>query len=444
MTRTVLWAALIAAFAVLVASAAAAQEGATATAAGITFRTLSAKDLDAIETETGFRVGVEVTAVKAGSAAAAAGVKVKDLIFAVGDSGVDNAEQAAAEVEGRQGEIAFVAATMVNGEYQPTKYTLQKNAGAKPAANGSKPAAPAAETSPAKPSTDPVTAYFDMMDFIRTKAWGRQITTSTSERERVAVTLATLDLDQQTQATLLQIPGAWSKLQKQWAGFSDAQKNKQREQWQDQLLMPGGMYPPPQNPQQFTAPQGLGVAFQFPGEWTGGWTESNGTPLLFLGPNGGQAGWKQVLDTPKSPAGALFALIQVPPELRNKSYIQGAEYLAHELIPKGIEKLKVVQRLPIGDVGAVITFSGKFPGQTEEKFYWIGITKFGDSQVFAGRMGGPVKDADKLVPAFTYILQTLQLSPPQAASGGVSGAWDAAWSRVSVGIVKNIWAPSGN
>jgi len=204
------------------------------------------------------------------------------------------------------------------------------------------------------------------------------------------------------------------------------------------------MYPPPANAQQFTAPEGLGVAFQYPGEWTGGWTQVEGTPLLFLGPNGSTAGWEQVLDTPESPAGALFALVEVPTELKNKSYIQGAEYLAHELIPKGLEKLKVVQRLPIGDVGAVITFSGRFPGQTDEKFYWIGITKFGNNQVFAGRMGGSVKDAEKLVPAFTHILQTLQLTPPRGLSEGVAAAWDTAWNRVSVGIVKNIWAPSGN
>jgi hypothetical protein len=426
-------------------TAAAAQPEATAqpaanraSYAGIVFESLSSDDLDMLKEKTGYRLGVQVVEVKPGSPGAAAGLKVTDLVMAVGTVGVDSAAKAVEALKASAGKVDLATCTVEGGAYQAKVRQISLAAGA-------------ATTQPKgdealvnKPTNDPIEAYFDMMDFIRTQAWNRKVSTSDDERQRVAATLAASGLDQQSQATLAQIPGAWAKLQKQWKGFSDQQKNKQRGEWQDQLLLPGGMYPPPANPQQFTAPGGLGVAFQYPGDWTGGWTEVNGTPLVFLGPAGQQAEWKQVLDTPNSPPGALFALLQVPANMQNMSYAQGAELLARELIPKGLEKLKIVKRLPIGDVGAVITYSGKFAGQTDEKFYWIG-TKFGGGQVFAGRMGGSVKEAEKLVPAFTYMLQTLQLNPPQAAAtGGVSGAWDAAWSRVSIGVVKNIWAPSGN
>jgi hypothetical protein len=116
--------------------------------------------------------------------------------------------------------------------------------------------------------------------------------------------------------------------------------------------------------------------------------------------------------------------------------VQGARLLAQLLIPNGISNLREIQALPIGEIGAVITVAGKFPGQNEEKFYWIGVTKFGEGKIFAGRMGGKVSEADTLLPVFTYMLATLQLNPPAPAGGGggggVSGAWEAAW------------APSGN
>jgi hypothetical protein len=56
-------------------------------------------------------------------------------------------------------------------------------------------------------------------------------------------------------------------------------------------------------------------------------------------------------------------------------------------------------------------------------------------------MGGPIAKALELLPGFHHMLATLQLNPPRAAAGGgTSGAWEAAWSRVSTASVKYIWA----
>lgn len=415
---------------VLGSPAPARAQGATAEAAGIVFETLSPADLDVIKDKTGYRLGVAVREVKPNTPGAASGLKPTDVIFAVGKTGVDSAEKAAAALRAAAGEVELPGLTIVNGAFEVRTFRLRLEGAA-----GVAPEPPADGA-----TTDPVTAYFDLMDFVRSEAWGHSVQTSAAERARVAAQLQGLQLDQQSAAALEQLPAAWAAVRTQWQQADAAQREKQRGQWRTQLLLPGGLYPPPPNPQQYTAPQNL-LSFQYPAGWTGGTTESNGTPLLWLGPAGGQAQWEQVLDTPRSPAGALLALAEVSPELRNLSYVQGAHYLARLLIPGGVEGLKVVNELPLADIGAVITLVGKFAGQEEERFYWIGVAKFGDTQVLAGRLGGPVKDADALVPAFTYMLQTLQLNPPQAAGGGASGAWEAAWSRVSVGIVKNIWAP---
>lgn len=418
----------------------AAQDGTRAEIYGITFVTLPATDLDAIEQNLGYRVGVGVLRVQPGTPGAASGLKTNDLIFLVGQTPVDTAEKAVAALKAAQGEVELPGMQFANDDYTAKTFKLKMTG----AATGTIGQAPLNDNAPVPPQTStPLAAYFDMMDFIRSQAWGRKVVTPAAERQRVALQLQTVELDRQSAALLLQIPQAWSAVQNKWKGWNDTQKSKQKAEWYAQLLQPGGLYPPPASPQQFTAPQGLGVAFQYPGDWTGGWTEGDGTPLLFLGPGAGQAQWEQVLDTPNSPPGALFTLATVTADMKNMTYLQGAHYLAKLLIPQGLQSLKVIQELPIGDTGAVITLTGKFPGQSEDKFYWIGVVKFGDSQVFAGRLGGPVKQAETLIPAFSYMLQTLQLTPPQAA-GGVRGAWETAWSRVDVAITKNIWAPSGN
>lgn len=450
-----------------------AQPGSTAEAAGIVFRTLTAEDLDGIQKSTGYRLGVEIIEVKPNTPGAAAGYKAGDLIFAVGKTGVDSAEKVVAALKAASGEVDCASAIKAGegfeaqvvklklggaaqGGQQQGQQGQQGQGGLGGLNNGGAFGQGQGQTvnvDPGKPNpnADPVSAYFDMMDFVRTQAWGRKVTTAADERQRTAALLqqSWAQLDQQSQAQVLAIPQGWAQLQTAWKNSSDADKAKQKAQWADALLAPGGFYPPPANPQQFSA-EGNAVAFQYPGDWTGGLTEVDGTPFLFIGPGGSQANWQQVFDTPNSPPGALMAVADIPQGMQG-SYLDGARYLAQLLVPNGLANLREVQALPIGQVGAIITIAGKFPGQNEEKFYWIGVTQFGQGKVFAGRMGGKIADADKLIPAFTYLLNTLQLNPPAPAGGGggggyseTQGAWDAAWSRVGAGVVSNIWAPSGN
>jgi hypothetical protein len=291
-------------------------------------------------------------------------------------------------------------------------------------------------------SGDPVEAYFDLMDFACSQAWNRGVSTPASDRRRVAASLQQGwgRMDAASQAQVLALPRTWTDLQQSWKSMSEAERNRKRTEWRDQILLPNNFFAPPASLQSFTAEGNL-LAFEYPAAWTGGWQVLNGTPFLFVGPGGAQASWDKVLSTQASPPGALFALVTIDNQLRQMSYVQGARYLAQILMPGAAASFKEVQMTPIGQVGAILTLRGTFPGQSEERFYWIGITAFGGDQVFAGRMGGSIAQAMDLLPGFHHILSTLQLNPPRPAGGGgeAYGSWTAAWSKVSTAIVADIW-----
>jgi len=293
-------------------------------------------------------------------------------------------------------------------------------------------------------SADPVTAYFNLMDFACTQAWSRQVVTPAQDRQRVAFTLqqSWQQMGTQAQSQVMALPRAWADLQLSWKTMNEADRNRKREEWRDQILLPGTYFAPPSQLQRFAAENNL-VAFEYPARWTGGWQVIDGTPFLFIGPDGSQATWDRVLNTQVSPPGALFALVTLDAQTRRLNWAQGARYLTQLLMPGAGASFKEVQLTPIGQAGAIITLRGRFPGQTEERFYWIGITAFGTDQVFAGRMGGPVSQAMDLLPAFQHLLSTLQLNPPRPASSSGSGAgaaWEVAWSKVSTASCAYIWA----
>ena len=288
---------------------------------------------------------------------------------------------------------------------------------------------------------DPINAYFNLMDFACSQAWNRTVVTPAPDRQRVASILMQNwnQMDAASQAQIMALPRAWTDLQQSWKTMSEAERNKKRTEWRDQILLPNNFFAPPAQIQRFTA-QGNLLGFEYPAAWTGGWQVIQGTPFLFVGPGGDQASWDKVLNTQTSPSGALFALVTLNAQMRQMNYVQGARYLVQVLMPGAAGNFQEVQVTPIGQAGAFITLRGRFPGESEERFYWIGLTAFGSDQIFAGRMGGRISQAMDLLPGFHHMLSTLQLHPPQATSGGGgSGAWEVAWSKVSTAVVANIW-----
>lgn len=429
------------------------QEGEIAEAAGLVLQSLAAEDLDDIKAETGRRLGVEVIQVRPNSPGAAAGFQEGDIIQSIGNTGVDSASKAAALLKAAGGEIACSVIAVNMTTFQPETKIRRLRLGAPSAPSPTGPpvktqiaAPPAASTRPtaaAGADADPINAYFNLMDFACSQAWNRQVTTPAQDRLRVAASLQQgwNQMNAQAQSQVLALPRAWADLQQSWQTMSEAERNKKRAEWRDQILLPENFFAPPAQVQTFTAENNL-LAFQYPASWTGGWQVLNGSPFLFIGPDGSQATWERVLNTADSPPGALFAIADIDAQMRGLSFVQAARYVIQLLMPGAASNFKEVQVTPIGQVGAIITLRGKFPGQNEERFYWIGITAFGSDKVFAGRMGGPINQAMDLLPAFHHILTTLQLHPPRPASGGGgggSGAWEVAWSKVSTASVAYMW-----
>ena len=432
-------------------STAITQEGQVAEAAGLVMQTLSSADLDEVQASIGRRFGVEVIEIRPGTPGAAAGFQDGDILYMIGGMGVDSAPRAAAALKTARGDVDCAVLTVNLSTFSLERKTRKlRLGGAAPATpSASQPTAPAAAGRPSTNAAvsrasdaDPVNAYFNLMDFACSQAWSRQVATPAQDRQRVSAMLLQgwNQMDAQAQVQIMALPQAWIDLQQSWKTMSEAERNKKRAEWRDQILLPNNYFAPPAALQRFVAENNL-VAFEYPAPWTGGWQIIDGTPYLFVGPGGAQTSWDRVLNTAASPPGALFALVNIDASMRQLTYEQGARYLVQLLMPGTASNFKEVQVLPIGNAGAVITLRGKFPGQSEERFYWIGVTAFGSDQVFAGRMGGPVTQAMDLLPGFHHLLATLQLNPPRPAGGGgeAYGAWTAAWSKVSTAAVSYMW-----
>lgn len=110
---------------------------ADAAAAGLTLQALSAEDLDAIQQNTGYRVGVLVTAVAPGSAADKAGFRARDILLTVGKNGVDAPAAVDKALAAGTGELEVLFLRVENEQFKALKLTLPAGgAAAKPAPDG--------------------------------------------------------------------------------------------------------------------------------------------------------------------------------------------------------------------------------------------------------------------------------------------------------------------
>lgn len=259
---------------------------------------------------------------------------------------------------------------------------------------------------------DPLTAYLDMLDFVRSQAWGRDLTTPPGQRQRLAEMLAQADAEtrQAVEQALQNVPAVWADLQQKWAAADEQRKAQQRQLWQKQVLMPSFVYPPPLDAETFRGRNDR-VVFEYPQGWVVAQTEDEDMQYLYLGPPGTETTWQQVLDPSVSPAGAFLAVIPLPDELRNVKFSEGVRMVAQQFVcPPGSNFVEVGAE-PLGN-GAILTLKGNYPGSNEERFYWVALVTYGPDYVLAGRFGGPLAQADQLVPAFAHMIMTMELNPP--------------------------------
>ncbi len=389
-------------------------------AIGWILQPLDKEALDKIEAATKYRVGVAVTQVASGSIAAQGGIQPNDIICVVGGTPVNTPEGVAQAVEGKSGSVVVAVLRAVDNQFQLVNCTLALSGGGGAAPTPGAGPTPVGGGAAGVGLDAIVSAYFDMLDFTRTQAWGRQVKTSAGERDRVASLLSNEwpQIDPQAQSVLQQIPQAWATLQKNWASAAEQKKAEQRAYWQKSLLLPNQLFPPLDMPQEFQGANGT-VTFSYPAGWIQAQTESEGAQYLFLGPPGTQTTWDQVVSPATSPAGAFFAIAPADEQMNAVRSLQdGARLIAQQYVIPGSPDMKEIGALNVGEGAAIVTYLGHYPGQEEQRFYWVGIAKYGTGHFFAGRLGGPVSQAETLLPAFDNMIATMQLNPPESAGGG--------------------------
>jgi hypothetical protein len=279
--------------------------------------------------------------------------------------------------------------------------------------------APAPATPPAPtPAIDRslagcVTAFFDMLDFCRTEGWGRKSVTPTAARARATRLLEQYqtEIDPETMAAIRKLPDVWAALREKWAEASEEDRRRQREHWRGQLLLPNPLLPPPEGLTRFRSEAGH-HEFDYPAGWLREENRVEDTGLLFLAPPGTTTTWEQVVNPATCPPGVLFLIAPVEEGLRAAgNVVAGARYLVRKYILPGAPGMREVATFPAGP-GAIVVLRGKYPGRAEESFLWLGAMPFGNDKFLAGRFGGPVARAEELLPIFSTMLATMEVTPP--------------------------------
>jgi hypothetical protein len=107
-----------------------ARETGPAATAGLSLSALTDDSLEAVRQATGHRVGVLVSAVAAGSPAAAAGFRTGDLLYTVAERGVDSPAAVDAALTGRTGAVTVTGVRpTAAGGWEALSVTLTLNAG---------------------------------------------------------------------------------------------------------------------------------------------------------------------------------------------------------------------------------------------------------------------------------------------------------------------------
>jgi len=288
-----------------------------------------------------------------------------------------------------------------------------------------------------------ISLYYNLIDFLRTTALGGAYVTPSVERSRVATLVKTnwTSITPTIQNTVIQAAQVALNINLFYLSCTTAEKTKLRAAWKRIMLSPNFIYAPLKNPNTYRS--GSTISFNYPSDWTGGEAaDANNVSWLFLGKNGASSAWENVMNTKNSPSGSLSAIFPITSDVNGKSALEVARLYAKTYAPTFKEINKITTTL-----GAVVVVSGKFSGQTAEKFFWIVVIPGSATNYSMSRMGGKVSEAATLVPSFFNMLNTLNWSSTPVGGGGGSSAGDAfgtAWSRVSTAVVANIWAPSDN
>lgn len=436
--RRFLWAQERKTFRILNAPAAPQPQPVTPTVppnAGLVLQQLDAGSLDSIQRQTGRRVGVLVTAVLPDSPAAQAGIRPNDILFVVNHQGVASPAEVEAALQAAAGAVDLFGTRLTGDRFETLEATMQL-----PGGGG---AATTTTTTTAPQMVDPVTAYFDMLDFSRTEAWGRQVRTSDAERQRIALLVNQLVARAGPQAAsgLQQLSAAWAQLQQQWAAAPEAKRQAQREFWRTQVLLPTQFLPPPAQTRTYAGAEGI-FTFEYPADWMQAENSIGNLPVLYLGPPGTQASWQQVLAPLTMPPGVLWFVGEIDQQLASApSLEQAARIVAQQVLLPQATQVRELNVTAIGD-GAVASYAGPNTSQGGEWFYWVGVAPLNNTHYIGARFGGPLTQAEHLLPSFCNMVASLEFRGGGGGGGGGTSEEGALATDYAMSVIGNAVASS--
>ena len=398
-----------------------------------------------IRREIGDAAGLLVESVQAGGVADDAGVLADDILIAVAGGAVRSPDEVEAALRDANASSTLTLLRRTpGGEWRIVQCELQARPQAPDTTATDAPAVPVAAPSPApaaspaspstaagtSPSTSTgtsagpaapldtsvegcVRAYFAMLDFCRARAWGREV------RAPDAVVAAAVSLlrqslptlDRQTRAAIGAFPAAWKELPEKWAAAPQAERDRQREVWRGQLLLPNPLLPALGPTRRYDGRNGT-VVFEYPADWIAAENESEDSVLLFLAPAGTSASWQQILHPAAAPPGVLLVVSPTEDDLRAvPNLVAGARLVARKYVSGFAPGLREVSAFRIGP-GALVVLRGPVPNQAGENFCWVGCVPFGSGSYLAARFLAPVAQAEALLPAFSALLASLEVSQP--------------------------------
>lgn len=372
--------------------------------------------LDRIQEELGRRAGVRVVRVEESGDGARAGIAAGDVLLSIDGAIVGSPDAVNAALVGGEGPFSLTVLRIAeDGAWSIPTIALSLSAVPDPVVPAPEPPQPSTP-SPTPIDSSPrgiVQAFFDMLDFSRTEGWGRKSQTSEATRQQAEVLLRQHlpRMDRQTRTAVTQIPEAWGTLRSRWAEADEGERQKQRTFWKTRLLLPNPLLPPQGALATFRSEAG-GHAFEHPADWVVAQGHVDDTGLLYLGPAGTQTTWEMVVDPATSPPGVVFAISPTDEGIRATSTPEeGARYIAQNFVTARAPDMKEVAAFRLG-TGALVAYVGRWPGATDESFCWVAAMPFGNDKFIAGRFSGPVAQAETLLPAFSVILATSEVTPP--------------------------------
>jgi len=354
--------------------------------------------------------GVAVVEVKEGSVGERVGLKPGMVILTFDNEPVLSPEDFCAAVEQKASHRVALRF------YELTEDSVTEWSGYVVVPPARSAARPSEGPTPTQPATDLsgadlaeiAAAYLAALDFVRTKALGREIRLDDACRARAAGEV--FEWSKQFRgdaAKALAVKPTWAELASAFDALPDERKAKVAQAWRALITVPG-QGPWAQRPEMVSRTDDGGlVSLQCPADWTFAVRSYGEQGLVGFVSTEPGPDWMELADPATRPAG-VHLLVGPAPGLTAEAVEGQLQRYCEQVLLPGATEMRLLAQLHPSDGAALHCYAGRFPGQSEEKFVWAALA-------LAGKPGwsvlacatGPLSDAATYVPIFEAVIASL-------------------------------------